>query len=72
MVCEAFACVPSVAVAELERDPALVFTILDLRGYASAKRAIEASTSMETHPPVDHPMVQAVYRTIADKQAEAR
>lgn len=45
MVCEAFGCLPSEARREIEDEDAdLLFTILDLRGYASAKATVDAAT----------------------------
>lgn len=43
-VCEAFSCLPSQALRELETaDADLVFTILDLRAYARAKAEVDAA-----------------------------
>lgn len=45
VVCEAFGCLPSHARRELEdEDAELVFTILELRGYANAKAHVDAAT----------------------------
>ena len=44
VVAEAFACTPSVARAEIERDPRLVLDVLDLRRYARAKVEVEQAT----------------------------
>lgn len=44
VVAEAFGCTPSVARAEIERDPRLVLDVLDLRRYARAKVEVEHAT----------------------------
>jgi hypothetical protein len=39
-ICEEFTCLPSEAARELERDPQLVFDILELRHYKQTRDAI--------------------------------
>lgn len=39
-ICQEFTCLPSEAEQELERDPQLVFDILELRHYAHTRDAI--------------------------------
>jgi hypothetical protein len=45
-VCEEFQCVPSVALAELDRDEALVWAVLEARGYARAKARYDAAADL--------------------------
>lgn len=46
-MCEEFHCIPSVAELELRRNPDVVFEILRLRAYASAKRTYDAFDRMD-------------------------
>lgn len=50
MVCEAFSCAPSQAERELDRDPDLIFAILQQRAYADVYRAFDRAKTAEDQP----------------------
>jgi hypothetical protein len=45
--------VPSIAQRELERDPGLVFDIIQMRDYAQAKHAIDTAKDDKDVPKTD-------------------
>jgi hypothetical protein len=62
-VCDEFHCVPSVAVQELTGDPERrVVSILEMRGYARTKAAIDAAQKPEDVP--TGPMATCVKRVM--------
>lgn len=76
-MCEAFGCRPTEAIRELEEAPnGLIWEILELRGYADAKRAVDRNRADKKVPLEVTAMVRKVWdteREIArDKEAERR
>lgn len=63
-VCDEFKCLPSMAIRELEHDPALVFDILELRNYASAKAALDHAKDKSDVKVT--PTVQMVFDVMAE------
>lgn len=49
-VCEEFGCLPSQALRELDRDPELVFDVIEMRGYAATRQAVKRATNDKDHP----------------------
>lgn len=55
-VCQEFKCLPSEAKRELQRDPQLVFDVLELRHYVQTREAIlnaKDKTQVPTGPMAD-------------------
>jgi hypothetical protein len=74
--CEEFHCTPTVAMAELDRLPmGLVDTILLLRGYASAKRDLEAAKERGDKKSANDPrfdVVNDIHFAMAEERLRAR
>ena len=49
-VCDEFHCVPSQAIRELERDPELVFEVMELRAYAQTKEQMDRAENQSDVP----------------------
>lgn len=72
-LCEEFGCLPTRALWELEHDPdQMAIQILELRGYAAAKRDYEAAKDGTEYADAvkRNPMVQTVRDTEHAIQAE--
>lgn len=64
VVCEAFDCLPSVAVRELETNPwPLVLDVIELRSYADAHRQVRHAKDAKNPP--EGPWVDLVMDNVA-------
>lgn len=71
-ICEEFQCVPSVADAEFEDDPVRILNILEMRGFARAKEAMDRDGDKVKMTPTVRLVMQIEAEQMKARAEEAR